>query len=58
MDFIDGVCDMEFLWKKGVGFKLSVAPRLLLGLSIIVAGMKTPDYLPGALSMISHLFGK
>lgn len=58
IDFVDGVCEMEFLWKKGVGLKLSVAPRLLLGLSIIIAGMKTPDYLPGVLSMISHLFGR
>lgn len=44
---------MEIIWKKGVGFKFSVTPRLALGLvGFVAATISAPDYLPGLLSIL------
>lgn len=41
---------MEFIWKKGVGFKVTVAPRFALVLSTVILALQ--DYLPRWFSII------
>lgn len=43
---------MEFIWKKGVGFKVTVAPRFALVLSTVILALQAPDYLPRWFSIL------
>lgn len=37
---------MEFVWKRGVGFKLAIAPRFAFVLFSLILALQAPDYLP------------
>lgn len=37
---------MEFVWKKNVGFKFKIEPRLLLGLVALTGAMSGLSYAP------------
>lgn len=37
---------MEFIWRKGVGMKIAVAPRSLLVFGSVGLAVYAPNYLP------------
>ncbi len=44
---------MEIIWKNGVGFKFTLAPRFALGVTgLVVAAVSVPDHLPGLASIL------
>lgn len=43
---------MEFIWKRGVGFKVAIAPRFALILSSLILALQAPDYLPNWFSIL------
>lgn len=47
---------MEFIWKKGVGLTIAVAPRSIFIVSVIVLGSVLPDHLPRLSSILVEAF--
>jgi hypothetical protein len=43
---------MEFIWKKGLGFKVTVAPRFALAMCSLILALQAPDYLPRWFSIL------
>ncbi|SFB59707.1 hypothetical protein SAMN03159496_05590 [Rhizobium sp. NFR07] len=47
---------MEFVWKKGIGMKIAIAPRSILILSAVILGGYLPESLPRLSAVLYKAF--